>query len=251
MKKKVMFRNQLFLFIMFMLLFMGSVNADDLACTPTQLSELRRAASNIKVTYVPTTIKEQSNNLSPETGTNVLTAKYLDIKIYNVADGINIKVSNSGNNVESLETNISSRDIGNDGAITLRQSALDVVVDYTFEIYSLSYGCSLQTLRTIKLTLPRYNFYSQLDACSEIADYYLCQEYTTFEVDGATFYDKVAEYKKKLESQEIIDDDEDNTGVISKTMSTVSKYKYFVVGLIVVIGVVITIFILKRKRSVL
>jgi hypothetical protein len=43
--------------------------------------------------------------------------------------------------------------------------------------------------------------------------------------------------------------DENNTGAVSQALSSVSKYKYVIVGVVVVIGVLLTIFILNRKKS--
>ena len=104
----------------------------------------------------------------------------------------------------------------------------------------------------MKLTLPRFNYYSELDICQDIPDYYLCQQYTTYDVDGATFYDKVDEYKAKLAAQaEESEATDDNTSIINKAISGVSKYKYVVVGVIVAIGVVVTVLILKKRKKVL
>ena len=106
-------------------------------------------------------------------------------------------------------------------------------------------------MRTIKLTLPKYNYYSQLDVCDDIPDYYLCQPYTKYSVDGGTFYDKVDEYKTKLSTLEKEKEENNNTSFVTNTMSGISKYKYLIVGIAVVVGVVLTIFVLKKKGSTL
>lgn len=233
-----------------MFLFIGNVNAEEKTCKPTELSELRTLAANVKVTYVPTTVVEKLEVPEPEVGADTVTARYLYIKIYNVTDKLLVTVTNGGDSVSGgIKKTLSSKDIGSDGAITLRQRSISEMVDYNFKIFSTAYGCSGETLRTMKLTLPRFNYYSELDICKDIPDYYLCQQYTTFKVDGATFYDKVDEYKAKLLTQKD-DEVEDNTGLFNKTMNAVSDYKYVVVGIVVAIGVVLTIVILKRKKSV-
>ena len=139
-------------------------------------------------------------------------------------------------------------DIGRDGTLTFRQNMIDRKVNYEFKIMSDEYGCHDQTLRTIKLSLPIYNSYSQLEICSEIPEYYLCQEFVTSPVDGSTFYDKVDAYKAKLLEQGG-NEQGDNTGAINKTFANASKYKYLIVGIIVALGVVITIVIIKRKEN--
>ena len=91
-----------------------------------------------------------------------------------------------------------------------------------------------------------------MDICEDIPDYYLCQSFVTYDIDGSTFFKKVEDYKAKLlvndGDKEGIKTD-DNTGIVSKTISSVSKNKYIVVGIIVVVGVIVTIFVLKRKKS--
>jgi hypothetical protein len=87
-------------------------------------------------------------------------------------------------------------------------------------------------------------------ACDGISDYYLCHEYTTYDIDGATFYDKVDEYKSKLLTSQNGVDSADNNTLISKTFNGISKYRYLIVGVIVAVGVVATMVVLKRKKEV-
>ncbi|MGN1371141.1 MAG: hypothetical protein ACI4XM_02515 [Candidatus Coprovivens sp.] len=243
-------KNFLLLIIMIaFFLFIGNVRAadDENTCKPTDLSTLRSMAANVKVTYVPVTETVKFDKPNFENEATEGYRNYLDIKIYNVNTKLEVSVKASG-----VDKIVTSKDTGGDGAITLRQIPQNETVTYTFEIRSYENGCHTNLLRTIKLTLPRYNFYSQLGACADIPDYYLCQEYTTYKVDGATFYDKVDEYKAKLLSlEENANEEDDNTGVVSQAISSVSKYKYVIVGVFVAIGVLLTIFILKRKKSVL
>ena len=115
--------------------------------------------------------------------------------------------------------------------------------DYiAFKTFTLDRILFKYALRTIKLTLPKFNFYSQLAACQDIPDYYLCQEYTTFEVDGATFYNKVDEYKAKLLTLEEAGDMElDNNGIVSTAISTVSRHKYAIVGVVLIFFVLVVL----------
>jgi uncharacterized membrane protein SpoIIM required for sporulation len=77
----------------------------------------------------------------------------------------------------------------------------------------------------------------------------LCQEYVTQKVNGSTFYDKVDAYKAKLELQGE-EEKENNTSVVNKVFAGASKFKYLIVGVIVVLGVVITVIIIKKKEIV-
>ncbi len=233
-------------------LFIGNVKAEeDRTCNAVSLNELRTAAANIKVSYVPGSNVEEYNEGGP-IGVDTLPMRHLDVKLYNLTDRLYVRFETSGDKIGSEKNVLTYRNIGPDGAVTIRQQAVTETVTYTFKVFSDAYGCSTKTLRTIRLTLPRFNFYSQLDICQDIPDYYLCQEYTTYKVDGSTFYTKVDDYKAKLLAQEEKKngvDLDDNTGIISKAVSTVSKNKYIIAGVIVLAGVIATIYIIKRKKS--
>lgn len=262
-KNERMKKNFLILIVMLvMFLCTGTVYAveeeEENTCKATQLSELRSLAANVKVTYIPMAVVEDFGVPDGEAGATAFTQQYLYVKIYNLTDKLKIYVSNGGRGLTDTlrEKEFTVAQAGSDGAVTLRQAAITENVQYIFEIKSDYYGCGDKTLRKFNLTLPKFNFYSQLDICQDVPEYYLCQQYTTFDVDGATFYDKVNEYKAKLlaqkEENEAAENEEiDNTTLVSKAMSVVSKNKYIVVGVIVVIGVVITVVILKRKGRVL
>lgn len=224
--------------------------AEDRSCNASSLNELRTAAANVKVSYVPTTLHVDNDGNSTN-GEDSTEAKYLDVKIYNVTEGLIVRVNASGNRVVDDEKIVTYRNVGPDGSITIRQPVQREMITYIFTIFSTSYGCVNKTLRTMKLTLPKFNYYSQLSICSDIPEYYLCQEFTTYKIDGSNFYDKVDEYKAKLLEQEekgelIVDD---NTSIISKAASAVSNHKFIIVGIIVLVGVIVTIVILKRKKS--
>lgn len=224
---------------------------EDTTCSANSLNELRTMAANVKVSYVPTTLKE-NRAYDEESGTDYVISHYLDVKIYNISSKLYVRTEATGDNINSSSHVVSLKNVGSDGAATIRQKAINQTITYTFTVFSDAYGCTGRTLRTMKLTLPRFNYYSELDICQDIPDYYLCQQYTTYKVDGATFYDKVDEYKAKLLAQsENNENTDDNTGIISKTISSVSKHKYAVVGVVVAIGVVITVVILRRRKNVL
>lgn len=235
-----------------MLMGIGIVKAaEDTTCNAVSLNELRTLAANVKVSYVPITTTEEAP-YDEESGTSTAIVRYLDVKVYNIMSKLYVRTEAGGNNVTSSSHLLTLSNVGADGAATIRQKSISEPVTYTFTIFSDAYGCTGRTLRTMKLTLPRFNYYSELDICQDIPDYYLCQQYTTYQVDGATFYDKVDEYKAKLAAQaEESEEADDNTNIINKAISGVSKYKYVVVGVIVAIGVVVTVLIIRKRKNVL
>lgn len=244
-------RKNLFILILFLFIFMGNVYAEeDTTCNAISLNELRTAAANLKVTYVPVTVEKETRDA--EGNTYMIDYEYLDIKIYNMMSKLYVKMDASSKSVSDISKLFTLDDVGSDGAITIRQVPADEVVNYKFVVYSDYYGCSSKTLRTMTVTLPRRNPYSSRAMCKDIPEFYLCQDYVTFEITAPMVDKGVSEYKAKLEAQE--KDNElktDNNGVVSKTISTISKYKFVFVGVIILIGVIITVIILKRKRSVL
>lgn len=232
--------------IVSLFLFTNTVFADDAesrTCTAKQLSELRQIAANVKVSYLPRTEIVENDYVDVETGATKYTKRYLDIKIYNMNTKLYVEVKND----EGYENVVTITELGDDGTITFRQAPLSKKVNYTFTIKSDAYGCETNVLRTIKMTLPMFNSYSQLDICTEIPDYYLCQEYVTQQVDGTTFYDRIATYKEKLAGQGEVEEDQNNTGAVNKIFKGASKFKYLIVGIIVVLGVVITVVIIRKK----
>ncbi len=228
-------------------IFTGRVYAadDEKVCTAMQLGELRQIAANIKVTYVPKTAVVQTPE-DIETGATSYTTRFIDIKVYNMNTKLYLEVSND----IGYKNVVNASELAKDGTLTFRQDMVNKKINYTFLVKSTAYGCDGETLRTVRLSLPIYNAYSQLDICSDIPDYYLCQEFVTSPVDGATFYDKVDAYKAKLLEQGG-NKEEDNTGTVNKVFANASKYKYLIVGVIVALGVAITVVIIKRKENML
>lgn len=247
MKKKIM----ILLIVLVSFLFIGKAAADDKVedtCSASQLSELRTMAANVRISYVPAEEYEEIPK-DPETGATKERKNYVYIKIYNMNSRMQIRYTVKGKRMNSVDGLVTSRDVDNDGVITLRQTALDENAEYEFNIMSVYGSCTDRTLRTVKMTVPKFNVYSELDICSDVPDYYLCLQYTTYNVDGATFYDRVEEYKTRLANQTIAGEENGNSNVINRTMSTISKYKYVIVGLIVAAGVVVTVIVVKRKKS--
>ena len=215
-------------------------------CSNQELTQLRKQASNVKVTYVPVRKEKKLEQPDPINGMTETYEDYLEIKIYNMTSRMKAEVIVSG--VESATYNVGFDDIGPDNTITLKQNPSNMNIDYEFRITG-SETCIEKNLRVLRLTVPKYNFYSELEVCEDIPDYYLCAPYTTYNIDGSTFYERVEEYKEKINNQEIVEVGEENTGAVNQTFSVISKYKYIIVGVIVAIGVVITVITVKRKKS--
>ncbi len=249
MKKKI--------FIMIMVLasflFVGKVYAEEEnTCSATLLSELRSEAANVKATYVTGDETINSNSPDPETGSSSYKKHYVYIKIFNINNRMIVRIKPTGTGITGTEKVVGAGDVGSDGTITFKQEAMSANVTYQIDVLSIYGDCSGTTLRSMKLTVPKFNVYSELDICSDVPDYYLCLQYTNYNIDSSTVYDKINEYKAKL-AEENVDEKNKNqaNNTISKAMSGISKYKYLIVGAIVAVGVIVTVIIVKRKKGVL
>ncbi len=247
MKKK---RNLLLIIMLAIFLFIGKVSAaEGDMCSAVDLNALRTEAASVRATYVPAQVKMGEDKHPDAINPDSYMQNILELKVYNVNSKFIIKYDYSGPRIQSGSDVKDYHNIGPDGAITTKVMAGDYIVNYVISVVS-NYGtCSGQVLRTIRVTLPKFNFYSLLDICQGVQDYYLCQPYITYDFDATTLFDKVTEYKAKLLEAKEVDFDEDNNGAFSNALSGISRYKYVVVGVIVAIGVIATVLILKRKKS--
>jgi len=78
--------------------------------------------------------------------------------------------------------------------------------NYEFKFYGAYYHpCVEEYVYTKNLKIPKYNTYSKLDECKKYSDWELCDEWYQGEIeDYDDFYLKLEEYKKKIESGEIV-----------------------------------------------
>lgn len=234
-------------FIVLSLLLIGKVEAE--TCPLEQRTALGAVAANVNVTYEESIGKE----IDEDYGDVYYSVYYLDVKIYNITPDIKIKVTNDM--YDDIHY-ITYEDMDHDGIVTLRAADLSYKITYTFEIFGNNEDCELKKFRTIKLTLPKYNYFSHYEICSEIPEFYMCQRYILNEFDGANFQKAATEYRDKKLAQENEKNEDgeikDNTSSVSKIAKKVSDNKLLVSGIIIGIGVIVTIVILiKKKRSVL
>ena len=216
------------------------------ACSNADIVELSKVASNVKIVYEPYEYKP--DGFDDENSPNYSVIYYMmDIKIYNVTSDISIGVVG-----EDGGYTVDMKNMNSDGVIVLRSKDTKTIKNYTFNVYSKSANCSNKILRTIKLTVPKYNQYSSRSACDDIPQYYLCHQFINFDVDASNFISNIENYKEKLKKKQIVDNNkkDDKTSVATqKILKSVSDNKFTIIGGILVIGVVITVLILRRRNS--
>ena len=216
------------------LLFIFDVKA--LGCNLEQRVKYREIASKVKVSY------EESNIEKVDSDGEKYSVSVLDLKIYNVSEELSYKLT-TDNKTADLDYTMAY-----DGVITVRISDVSTIKNYALDIYPTTYDCYTENVRSIKITLPKYNYESSSEICDGIKDYYLCQNYILNDLNEDTFYENVQNYRKKMKIQkeEGIELETSDEGIISKTF----KYKYYVVGILICLGVLLTFIVLKKKGSV-
>lgn len=235
------------LIIFLFLLFVGkSVYAEDNTCDAKTRNELSTLASNITISYeIETKTESVSAEQAAIDGVTSASYDYINIKIYNLSSKLRI----DGKNDRTGSTfTINYRYIGQDGAVTIPKLLSSITSNYVFEVYGID-TCSTTKLRTFKMTVPRYNYLADMEICSDIQDYYLCQPLVTYDIDDDVAYKQIENYANKVSNSQEENKTNTNGSTISKKISKLSNNKKYVALIVVLVGAFITLLILKRKRS--
>ncbi len=243
--------------IIFSMLFLFSTSVKAETCGYEEKAKLNNEAANVKVNYEIKQRQLDKNNYNPpdaivgtedEANWNP-TVDYFQVNILNLTENIYVEVKNDQNN----ETTKYYYNNSQDGKIAIDFLNLENVAKFTITVKSTdASGCTDRTLKTLNLTLPRYNEYYEYSLCQSIPDYYLCQKYVTFdEVKLGYFTKKVYEEIDKKNQEEI----EKNLKWYEKAWNFIKDHKVaFITGgvIIVAAGATITVVIIrKRRRSII
>ncbi len=117
---------------------------------------------------------------------------------------------------------------------------------YEFKIYYNT--CSDKPIRTIKINLPKYNYYAESSSCENISkeDLEVCDEWYQGDLDDETFNKIISDYNKKLEDQKK-QEQQENT-ILNKIINFLSNYYLYIIGVIILI-VIIAFIIINRKKK--
>lgn len=251
-------KNAIRFIFLILLLFCGTVSAEETnktetkeveQCTYDTQKELQILASNITISYITGEELIETDDVDiPESErdeTYYYKQYYFDIKIYNMNSRFYIKATDMDRGeIYTLDY----QNIGDDGAITIRVEASgEEKRNWKFEIYTYEMNCINDRIRQIKLTLPMYNYYSELEICNDIPDFYMCRQFITTTIDSSDFYKIVNDYKEKLDDRNLTE--EKNINIADNTITKFSKYKYFIIGGIIAIGIIVTIIIIIRREK--
>ena len=235
-----------------------SVNAEETekvkdTCTVEERTRIRTLASNINAVYEPEVniIKEQRTTDTDGNEVPEYTAEMDDyimsVKIYNVPSEFRVKVRDRNNG----RFVVLAGEDAKDGVLSVATRKVSYVNKFTVEVYANEGECFNTKLRTISVTTPRYNPVSMLGICSDIPEYYLCQRWVTYNINTEEAIKKIQTYNKKLEEKKVAEENsKKQNGLISSAISNVKKIMPIVISILVVIGLVATFVIIKRKGSV-
>ena len=213
-------------------------------CSSADSVQLSKEAANVKIVYEPYEHKQEG--FDDETSPDYSLVYYMvDVKVYNLNSHMYLEVDNG-----DTTYNVGVDQMNDKGEIVLRNANPNTVKKYTFKIYSNTNSCKDKVLRTIKLTVPKYNLYSDRSACDDIPEYYLCHQFINFDIDGNNFLKNTENYKAKVGKTSVNNSDNAKSkSTINKTLTKISDNKIYIIGGILLIGVVITFVILRRRNG--
>ena len=225
-------------------------NCNDAAqnyCGVNELVKLQKAAAAVDVKYEPVVLKADGYDDPNSTNYSVLIYA-LDIKVYNITKDIRVIVQPEGGTPYTLDVSNNTAD----GYVVLRDDNVGTIKNYSFAIYSRTGSCENGSIRNIKLSTPRYNHLSNREACREVPGFYKCQEFVSYDFETGDYVKEIQEYKEKLAKQGI-KEKEDGTvaskGGITKAIKKVSDNKWVVLAIVLVVGCVVTYFLIKKRRE--
>jgi len=199
--------------VILMFAFMNTTYAEE--CTEEKLKELKQQAENITVD-----IEFDEKNIELDN----FDTSYITIQ--GLTNGFYIYSKNQKYLYESTD-NI-------DGKI------IDTITADENKLYVYNDTCPNEIIREIKLTLKRYNPFSQYSECEGIDSNKLevCKEYIEKDITYQEFINKINEYKKNNDSKEIKEEIKENN-------------IYLIIGGILVVVIISIILVIRRKRNVL
>lgn len=235
----------IFFIISFFLITTTTKAAD--SCTYKEQQALNKEASNIKFNYeiaeqnLPedyhfseTGIEDNNGNDVSQEFIDYYIGKYFILNINNIPEDFYVVIEDETLiNHNDNKTNYYYSDTEN-GNLALKLYNINGIKNIKFTIYSDN--CSEKIL-TKYIKLPRYNSMHDLDLCENIKDYKYCQEFVFTSMSDIKLRDKIVEYKKTLETNEIETKEKNDIKLIVIIICSI------------VLFIIIIILIIKNRRS--
>lgn len=167
------------------------------------------------------------------------------LTIFNLPEDLNVSIIRNDTKKNVV---VYSSDKKEDGVVYVDTGFAGKVKLFTLKIRSNDSSCKNEILKTVAVTTPMYNKFSQYNSCLENPEFSLCQQFTTVdysEVTNSQFVEKLNEYKVQKAEEE-----KKQKSIIYQIGKFLSTYKWYIIIPIVIIGVaLIVIYIIRRKKS--
>lgn len=216
------------LIVFFTILVGINVNAE---CTKEEIDKMNLYGTNVKASY--NLIDNSVKKTATEDG---LSRNYIipnfafNITVYNIMDSLYVKISN---NINSEIINIKNSDTTNN-MYTFVNSDFVNAYNYKLDVYYSSPGCGEKKIKTINISKPRYNVYSETDICQE-SDANICKKFLTTNEDFT--YDDFIERM----NQETLNVNEVKSSVVQNFLKNNGKRLSIIIVLLTFVVVLIVI----------
>lgn len=208
------------LILIFIITFITSIQDYNAACTYTRISNLKKIAANVDITY---TYKISDNKAT------------FDITVANMTN--DIYLYDSFSDKKYIKTGEFVINDFNDGT------------KYRFFIKSNDKNCKDEVLLTKYITLPKYNPYYGDPICKGIESYELCQRWGAFNIGSYKEYkSKIEKYKASIAKNEVVQEKKKEMNIKEVILNFLLEYYvYILLGVIAIC--LILIYYLKKKDS--
>lgn len=236
----------------------GRVNAA--SCSYEEQAKLNSEVANIKTNFE---IKQRIMDRSeydipdvligtPEADEYVATQDYFQVNILNLTENVYIEITN---NVDSTKDTYQYSN-ATDGNVSFTREDIGTLITYTIKVYaSANTGCEGSLLKTLYVSLPRYNSFSTYSICENMPDHDMCQKYVNFEeMSFSDFETEMKEEVEKIQKEEAKKNEHDAKWYV-QVLSFVKEHKVaFIIGgagVLVASGTVAFVIIKRRRRSII
>ena len=221
------------------ILFSISFKVNASTCSNERVMELTSLANNVNADY------DMYDVYLSDTEEDELTVQAFRIRIYNITNDLNVKVSSD--RYRDLYYHFS--DMSSDGILYVDSGYPDEITNYEIYVRSNDSNCQNEVLRTITVTVPMRNRFADTEECKNNREYYMCEEYTTSDfsnVSSSQFMEKVNEYVANKEKKEA----ENQRNLLKEFLNIIRRHKTMLIifGIVLVLFIIISIIVIRVRR---
>ena len=213
--------------IVFISVFLIGIKVEAL-CTSKKFSNLKMTAYKTEVSYE---LKFDNNHNA-----------YFELTVNNVDSSLLVKFNGQLYKPENGTVKIPSRVSGG--------------ITYEIKLYGgYDTGCKEEYLYTKKITLPKYNKYSEREECIEYEEFVMCNKWYAKEiVNDEAFEEELNKYKASLTEEEKEEKKEESKNIFEKIIEFYTDNKIITIPItIIIVGFIlykVVISIIRRKNRV-